>query len=114
MNSSFSQVKIIIGQIISAIPLKRPGSLHISQFWILGKIWARSSTSPQLAKGYIDPAQLVGNLAVGILNFPRRLVAGFRSEVLILGFYVDELAVKLMQPDCHEEQLIGHRGIVSV
>jgi tRNA-binding protein len=33
------------------------------------------------------PGQLVGRQVVGVVNFPSRLVAGFRSEVLVLGVY---------------------------
>jgi tRNA-binding protein len=114
MNSSFSQVRLVIGKIISAIPFEKARKPAYQLILDFGQNLGKKQSSAQLTKGYIDPAQLVGNLAVGILNFPRRLVAGFRSEVLVLGFYVDEVSVKLMQPDCREEQLIGQRiGLVD-
>lgn len=36
------------------------------------------------------PEQLVGRQVMGIVNFPSRLVAGFPSEVLVLGVYTIE------------------------
>jgi len=36
------------------------------------------------------PGQLVGRQVLGVVNFPSRLVAGFLSEVLVLGVYTPE------------------------
>ena len=36
------------------------------------------------------PDQLVGRRVLGVINFPTRVVAGFPSEVLILGVYAPE------------------------
>ena len=42
-------------------------------------------SSAQLPGTYPDPAQLVGRLVVCVVNFPPRRIAGFVSEVLVLG-----------------------------
>jgi tRNA-binding protein len=46
------------------------------------------------------PAEsLVGRLVVGVVNFPPRRIAGFPSEVLVLGALDDEKGVVLLEPD---------------
>src|SRR4051794_15928068 len=43
--------------------------------------------------------ELEGRLVVGVVNFPPRRIAGFASEVLVLGALDDEKGVVLLQPD---------------
>jgi tRNA-binding protein len=43
--------------------------------------------------------QLQGRLVVGVVNFPPRRIAGFPSEVLVLGALDDEKGVVLLRPD---------------
>jgi tRNA-binding protein len=43
--------------------------------------------------------ELLGATVVCAVNFPPRRVAGFRSEVLVLGVYVDDGSVVLLRPD---------------
>jgi tRNA-binding protein len=43
--------------------------------------------------------ELVGSLVVGVVNFPPRRVAGFDSEVLVLGALDEEQGVVLLRPD---------------
>jgi tRNA-binding protein len=42
---------------------------------------------------------LVGRLVVGVVNFPPKRIAGFPSEVLVLGALDDEKGVVLLEPD---------------
>jgi tRNA-binding protein len=55
-------------------------------------------SSAQLTTLY-QPATLVGRQVVAVLNFPPRRVAGFVSEVLVLGAMLPENTVVLLQPD---------------
>jgi tRNA-binding protein len=48
---------------------------------------------------HYPPDALVGRLVVGVVNFPPKRIAGFRSEVLILGAMDDEKGVVLLEPD---------------
>jgi tRNA-binding protein len=51
--------------------------------------------------------ELEGRLVVGVVNFPPRRIAGFSSEVLVLGAVDDEKGVVLLRPD--EEVALGDR-----
>jgi tRNA-binding protein len=44
-------------------------------------------------------SSLVGRLVVGVVNFPPRRIAGFASEVLVLGALDDQKGVVLLEPD---------------
>jgi tRNA-binding protein len=43
--------------------------------------------------------ELDGTLVVAVTNFPPRRIAGFESEVLVLGALDDEHGVVLLRPD---------------
>src|SRR5689334_19204663 len=43
--------------------------------------------------------ELEGRLVIGVVNFPPRRIAGFDSEVLVLGALDDAKGVVLLQPD---------------
>jgi len=43
--------------------------------------------------------ELTGRLVVGVVNFPPKRIAGFASEVLVLGALDDAKGVVLLQPD---------------
>jgi tRNA-binding protein len=43
--------------------------------------------------------ELEGTLVVGVVNFPPRRIAGFSSEVLVLGALDDVQGVVLLRPD---------------
>ena len=43
--------------------------------------------------------ELQDRLVIGVVNFPPRRIAGFSSEVLVLGALDDEKGVVLLQPD---------------
>ena len=51
--------------------------------------------------------ELEGRLVVGVVNFPPRRIAGFQSEVLVLGALDDKKGVVLLRPD--EDVELGDR-----
>jgi tRNA-binding protein len=56
-------------------------------------------SSAQLAGTYPDPAALVGRLVVAVVNLPPRRVAGFSSEVLVLGALAPDGRIPLLGVD---------------
>ena len=51
--------------------------------------------------------QLLGRTVVAVVNFPPRRIAGFESEVLVLGAVDDEKGVVLLRPD--DDVALGDR-----
>ena len=51
--------------------------------------------------------KLEGRLVVGVVNFPPRRIAGYDSEVLVLGALDEEKGVVLLRPD--EDVELGAR-----
>ncbi len=43
--------------------------------------------------------QLLDTLVVAVVNFPKRQIGPFMSDVLVLGAYDDDLGVVLLRPD---------------
>lgn len=54
---------------------------------------------------YYEKDELVGRQIVGVVNFPPLRIAGFKSEVLVLGAIQADDRVILLQPD--EKSEIG-------
>ena len=52
-------------------------------------------------------AELDGRLVVGVVNFPPRRIAGFESQVLVLGALDEKKGVVLLRPD--QECQVGDR-----
>lgn len=94
----FFRADIRVGVIVRAegFPQARNPAYKL---WIdFGELGTRTS-SAQLTALY-QPADLTGRLVLAVVNFPPRRVAGFASQVLVLGVPApDAKRVALVMPD---------------
>lgn len=80
----FERLDVRVGRIVSAAPLEGARKPAYQLGIDFGPGGIRQS-SAQLTVSYPEPSVLVGRLVVAVVNLPPRRVAGFRSEVLVLG-----------------------------
>ena len=105
----FLRIDMRVGRILAAEPFPeaRKPSYRL-RVWFGPEIGERVS-SAQLTVTYPDPAALVGRQVVALVNVPPRRIAGFLSEVLVLGAMGNggEVALLAPDPEAVEGQRIG-------
>jgi tRNA-binding protein len=78
----FAKVDIRIGRVVTVRPFERarnPSYKVEVDFGPLGRKWSSAQITSY------SEAELMGRLVACVVNMPRRNIAGFQSEVLILG-----------------------------
>ncbi|MGQ0609137.1 MAG: tRNA-binding protein [Chloroflexota bacterium] len=95
----FARVDLRVGRIIEARPFPEARKPSYQLRIDFGPELGERVSSAQLTVTYPDPAALVGRQVVAVMNFPPRRIAGFRSEVLVLGAMGDAGEVHLLAPD---------------
>jgi tRNA-binding protein len=96
----FEKVDVRVGRVVEAGPFPEARKPSIKLVVDFGAEVGTRRTSAQLTAHY-DPEMLLGKQVVAVVNFPPKRIAGFKSEVLVLGVPDENGGVVLLSPD-HE------------
>ncbi|WP_339258346.1 chaperone CsaA [Paenibacillus sp. FSL R5-0713] len=93
----FMQHDIRVGTVVEAEPFPTARIPAIKMTIDFGPLGLKRS-SAQITQRY-TPDMIIGKQVVAVVNFPPRRIAGFVSEVLVLGGVPGEGDVVLLTPD---------------
>ncbi len=94
----FDRLDLRVGRVVDVSPFpeaRRPAYRLSIDFGPGGIL----RSSAQLPATYPDPEALIGRLVIAVVNFPPRRVAGFTSDVLVLGAFPADGRIPLLSVD---------------
>lgn len=94
----FDRLDIRVGRVVEVRPFEGARKPAYQLEIDFGPGGTRRS-SAQLPPTYPDPSALVGRLVVAVVNFSPRRIAGFTSEVLVLGALPTDGRIPLLSVD---------------
>ena len=93
----FMKLDIRVGTIIEAKVFEKAKKPAYQLKVDLGEEIGIKKSSAQITEIY-KPEDLIGKQVLAVVNFPPRQIAGFMSEILVLGTYSKQ-GVVLIKPD---------------
>lgn len=94
----FLGLDVRVGTVLAAEPFPEARKPAIKMRIDFGAALGVKQSSAQLTMHY-TPEQLIGRQVVAVVNFPPRRIAGFQSEVLVLGAMPTQQEVVLLHVD---------------
>ena len=95
--SEFEKIDIRLGTILEVLPFpeaKKPAYQLMIDFGDVGIL----RSSAQITHHY-SREELINRQIIAVVNFPKKQIANFMSECLVLGVYDESGQVVLLRPD---------------
>ena len=94
---AFGRIDVRTGTIVAVDPFPEARKPAYKLTIDFGETIGRRRSSAQIVALY-EPTALIGTQVLGVVNFPKKRIAGFESEVLVLGVPDEAGNVVLLSP----------------